>query len=79
MSWVLQGSILGPLFLIYINDLPDGIYSLCKIFADNTSLFSKVHDINKSVSELNADLEKINNWAYQWKMQFNPDPNKQPN
>ena len=47
-------------------------------FADDTSLISKVLDVNKSVIELNADLEKINQWAYQWKMQFNPDPiNKQ--
>ena len=25
----------------------------------------------------NKDLELINNWAFQWKMQFNPDRNKQ--
>ena len=52
---------------------------MCKSFADDTSLFSKVLDLNKSVVELNADLEKINQLAYQWKMQFNPDPNKQAN
>ena len=27
--------------------------------------------------ELNEDLTKINNWAYRWKMSFNPDPSKQ--
>ena len=39
------------------------------------SFFSKVHNINKSVNELNTDLEKISQWAYQWKMQFKPHPN----
>ena len=73
-----QGSILGPLlFLIYINDLSDGLKSECKLFADGTSLFSVVHDINTSASDLNTDLETIGNWAFQWKMNFNPDPNKQ--
>ena len=67
------------LFLIYINDLPDGVNSLCKIFTDDKSLFWKVYDIHKSESELNDDLEKISHWAYQWKMQFNPDPKKQAN
>ena len=79
-SGVPQGSVLGLLlFLIYINDLPDGISSICKIFADDTSLFSKVIDINESANNLNSDLEKITKWAHQWKMQFNPDPNKQAN
>ena len=36
-----------------------------------------VHDINTLASDLNEDLEKISNWTFQWKMDFNPDPNKQ--
>ena len=75
-----QGSVLGLLlFLIYINHLPDGIMSICKIFADDTSLFSKIIDTRNSQNTLNSDLEIIKNWAYQWKMQFNPDPKKQAN
>ena len=73
-----QGSIIGPfLFLIYINDLSDGLKSECKLFADDTSLFPVVNDIDTSASDLNEDLEKIGNWAFKWKMNFNPDPNKQ--
>ena len=64
-------------FLIYINHLSDGLRSESKLFADDTSLFSMVHDINISVSGLNEDLEKIGNWSFQWKMNFYPDPNKQ--
>ena len=36
-----------------------------------------VHDPNVSANELNHDLKLINDWAYQWKMSFNPDVNKQ--
>ena len=77
-SSVPQGLILGPLlFLFYINDLPKGFSSNAKLFADNTSLFSVIHDSSTTRNELNDDLIKTNNWAYQWKMSFNPDPNKQ--
>ena len=77
LAGVPQGSVLGPiLFLIYINDLPDGIKSICKILADDTSLFSKVKGKNCSTVEFNSDLKIISNWAFQWKMLFNPDPNK---
>ena len=73
-----QGSVLGPLlFLIYINDLSENLISVSKLFADDTSIFSTVFNTNKSSEDLNRDLLTINNWAFQWKMSFNPDPNKQ--
>lgn len=48
-----------------------------KFFADDTSLFSLVLDQVQSSNKLNSDLQKICDWAYQWKMSFNPDPSKQ--
>ena len=73
-----QGSILGPLlFLIYINGLSDNLASSPKSFADDTPLFSVVKNVDASNIDLNNDLKKISKWAFQWKMNFNPDPTKQ--
>ena len=73
-----QGSVLRPLlFLIYINNLSGDLSSKAKFFAYDTSLFSVTHDIITSANELNNDLKKISDWAFQWKMSFNPDPSKQ--
>ena len=69
---------MGPLlFLIYINDLAENLSSNPKHFADDTSLFSAVRDLNISAIEINDDLKKIEAWAHQWKMSFNSDPLRQ--
>ena len=61
-----QSSMLGPLlFLIYINDLTEGLSTNAKLFADDYSLFSVIHDIQTSANNLNKDLERISNWATQ--------------
>ena len=63
--------------MIYKNDLPDNLTSNSKRFADDTSLFSVINDKNLSANKLNQDLNRTNNWAFQWKMNFNPDPSKE--
>ena len=73
-----QGSILGPLFfLIYINDLTDGLKCNVKLFADDTSIFTVVHDPHTAALDMNHDLNLIKLWAHSWRMSFNPDPTKQ--
>ena len=74
-----QGSVLGPLlFLVYINDLTDNISSNIKLFADDSSLFTRVrNNANATFERLTNDLATITNWASQWKMKFNPDITKQ--
>ena len=47
------------------------------MFADDTSPFWKVKDSSLSLSDLNYDLETINQWAHQRKMSFNPNSNMQ--
>ena len=48
-----------------------------KLFTGYTSLFSIANCVNTPTSILNNDLLKIQDWAYQWKMSFNPDRTKQ--
>ena len=55
-----QGYILGPVFfLIYINDLTNGLPSNAELFADATLLFSVVHNLSIQTDELNNDFVKI--------------------
>ena len=57
--------------------MPNNLSSNCKLFADDTSLFSVVNNIHTSATTLSQDLWSITNWAFQWKMIFNPDLSKQ--
>ena len=55
-----QGSFLGLiLFLIYVNDFPENLVSNPNLFADDTSLFSVIHNKQLLAQNLNADLNKI--------------------
>ena len=48
-----QGFILGRLFfLISISDLSSNLLSNVKLFADDTSLYSAIHDINVSANKM---------------------------
>ena len=55
----------------------DGIKSIRKIFADDTSLFFIANHDKQLQSTTNKDLESIGKWAHQWKILFNFDSSKQ--
>ena len=72
LAGVPQGSVLGPLlFLVYINDISEGIQSVIKLFADDTSMYLSLNDPATRATILQSDLNKINQWAVQWKVKFN--------
>jgi ribonuclease P/MRP protein subunit RPP40 len=72
-SGVPQGSVLGPLlFLIYINDIDEGITNKLLKFADDTKLFGKVGTM-EDIGRLREDLAKLVIWSKEWLMLFNVD------
>ena len=70
-SGIPQGSVLGPtLFLIYINDLPEVVISMVKLFADDTKLYSVVNN-QQEAEKLQMDLDNICMWSEKWQLNFN--------
>ena len=56
-------STLDPL-MFFIKDLTEGLNTNGKLFVDDTSLFTVLHDTQASANDLNKDLKIINNWAF---------------
>ena len=73
-----QGFILGfPLFLWYINDLPDDVICDIAIYANDTTLYSKCDQASdlwqqlELASELESDLRDTVEWSKKWLLDFN--------
>ena len=65
-SGVPQGSVLGPvLFLIYINDLDQGVISKLGKFADDSKLCKSVW-CQTAVGMLKNDLVLLEKWSNLW-------------
>lgn len=70
-SGVPQGTVLGPiLFLCHINDLPEEVKSIVRLFADDCLLYRVIRS-RRDHDALQEDLQKLELWAKKWGMRFN--------
>ena len=61
-----KGSVIGPvLFLVFVNDLPDVMKVLTKLFADDAKLYSVVSgtDDHRVQFSLNRGIDWVNVWG----------------
>jgi hypothetical protein len=71
LSGVPQGSVLGPvLFVIFINDLLEGLNNPGKLYADDSKLLGRVAKAEDSIF-FQEDINKMVEWTVTWRMFFN--------
>lgn len=70
-SGIPQGSVLGPiLFVVFINDMPDAIVKLCKLFADDAKIYTSITSPNDK-ELLQKDIDALCEWSATWQLPFN--------
>ena len=70
-SGVPQGSVIGPtLFLLFINDIQDGISSPIRLFADDCVIYHEIRS-ESDHNILQQDLQILSSWSSTWLMTFN--------
>ena len=76
LSGIPQGSVLGPiLFVVFINDMPDVITSLSKMFVDDAKVFRQIETSADTATLLNH----LTDWSLKWQMNCNVNwTNKSP-
>ena len=72
-SGVPQGTVLGPLlFILYINDLPKGVDSQVRLFADDCIIYREIQS-DADNTALQQDINRLCAWEAKWQMKFNID------
>ena len=71
LSGVPQGSVLGPLlFLIFIDDIDEGLGAKCLKFADDTKIIGRVES-EEDRAGIQRDIDRLGKWGDDWEMSFN--------
>ena len=66
-----QGSILCPLlFLICVNDIPETVVNVAKMFADDTKVYAEIID-HDACRSLQNDPTRLSAWSREWLLNFN--------
>ena len=61
ISGVTQGSVLGPLLLMFVTEMPSIVSSLELMFADNTKIFCAIRNMD---DYYNTALQNTVTWIY---------------
>jgi len=73
LSGIPQGSVMGPfLFICYVNDMPEAVEGLIRMFADDTKIFNRANTPVERQS-LQDDLNRLKKWSEEWQLRFNAD------
>ena len=69
-SGVPQGSVMGPILFLIINDIEEDVMSKVLKFSDDTKIYRSVSTM-EDVQELQKDLRRLYQWSLEWQMLFN--------
>ena len=62
---------LGPLlFILFVNDITDGVQGTLEMFADDSKLYITIKDPH-DIDILQQDLNYISSWSKLWLLNFN--------
>ena len=56
---------------MYLHDLPDGLSSTVRLFADDALLYVTIC-CDEDAADHQDDLHRLEAWQQKWKMEFNP-------
>ena len=71
VSGVPQGTVLGPLlFSLYVNNIPVGIDSQIRLFADDCVCYREIRAVEDTLKPQKDYL--LGSWAQKWGMKFQP-------